>query len=122
MAGWEKWPLAALIAGAAMLSAPAAGSAVTVTLGPPDLGALVVGYAECPQCQSYGALNTTATASTQLTAPADGTITSWAAIGATVGPALHLLVFKPQSDGTLQGGTLSPGGLVDGTRNSTSQP
>ncbi len=103
--------------------APASSPAVTVTLGPPDLSAPPVTYSECPKCQSFGSLNTVAPAGVSLTAPTDGAITGWSVIGEAVGGAtLHLIVFKPHSDGSFTGGALSAAGAFDGTRNSTSQP
>jgi hypothetical protein len=99
-----RWLPAVLGALAAAVAARPAG-AVTITLGRPDLtGVTPIAALDCTGtlCAWSAALNTAlSTPGAHFTAPADGTITEWRAVGEQSGAGRVLLhVIRPNGDGS----------------------
>jgi hypothetical protein len=118
-----KWPLALLIAVAATLAAPAASTAVTVTLGRPNLiNASVLGYFECEGCQSGALMNIAPPTGRQLIVPADGQVASWQVIGtAEGGGSVALFALHPNGDGSFtDAASATATTMVDGSSIPTS--
>ena len=104
--------LAALVAAAV---GAATCSAVAVTVGPDLQGVTPTEYFECAPCQSFTATTLATAGGTQTTVPADGTVTSWAALGKAQEATAALFDLRPRSDGSLTFGAMSvPSSTLDG--------
>ena len=109
---------------AALLACASSASAVSVTLGPPTLTGFSSGYTCLPPCTNLTLSQTVfATPGSRLSAPADGTVTSWGVLGTPNGGTLHLRVLRPVAGGQFTGaGRSAAASNVAGGPNATGLP